>query len=293
MRNDNHYEHIPFDDPALPIRINYNSRLRVENTPAVQGLSWHEQIELLYFHRGNAAVYCNDRTYIAHSGDMVLINPYEIHRVSYESDSPEYDCLMIDAALYRDTQQGICEKRYFDLLSGSHVHFENHFRPDTDILTHIQSLCTELREKQIAYELSIKSHVFALFVCLFRNHICSGTTFYQLIQNIERYDRIKPALDYMQAHLSEHISLEALANVCNVSPSHFCRLFRQFTGTTPVQYLINIRLHEAAVLLKKSDKSVTQIAYEVGFDDVEYLSRRFKKQFGLTPTQVKKQNLGD
>jgi len=54
-----------------------------------------------------------------------------------------------------------------------------------------------------------------------------------------------------------------------------------------VQYLNNLRLHEAAVLLKKSDKSVAQIAEAVGFDDVGYLSRRFKTKFGPTPIQVK------
>ena len=293
MQRDDRYERIPFEDSTLPIRINFDTHLTPLDTSSVHQFSWHEQIELLYFHRGNATVYCGDRTLTARDGDVILINPYEIHRLSYDSGSPEYDCLMIDAALYRDPRQGVCETRYFDLLAGGHIHFENHIPPDTDAVDHIRALCAELREKPFAYELSVKARVFALFTCLFRSHIYSDTPLQQLVQNMERYDRIKPALDYMQAHLSEHISLDALARACNVSSAHFCRLFRQITGTTPVQYLNNLRLHEAAVLLKKSDKSVAQIAEAVGFDDVGYLSRRFKSKFGLTPIQVKKHGLGD
>ena len=152
-------------------------------------------------------------------------------------------------------------------------------------------LLKELEEKGVAYELSVKAHVFALFVKLFRNHVRSRTTFRQMVDNIERYERIKPVLEYMRQNISEPIRLEALAKQCSVSSAHFCRLFRQITGTTPGQYLTTLRLHQAAALLRRTDRSISQIAAEVGFDDVGYMSRCFKKQFGMTPTQVKRQAL--
>lgn len=287
----NHYDPIPFEDSALPIRINYDSHLTPAAVAGQAPLSWHEQIELLYFRQGNALIRCSDRSFVAQTGDVILVNPFEIHEVAYHSGTPQYDCLIIDASLYRDARQGICDTRYFDLLSDSHICFENQLHHDDQIIEHIDALCTELKEKDVAYELNVKAHVFGLFVCLFRNHVRTGIIFRQLVDNVERYDRIKPVLSYMRQNMAEQIRLEALAKQCNVSPAHFCRLFRQITGTTPVQYLTNIRLHQAAALLKRSDKSVTQIAEEVGFEDVGYLSRCFKKQFGLTPTQVKKQAL--
>ena len=113
-----------------------------------------------------------------------------------------------------------------------------------------------------------------------------------MVDNVERYERIKPVLEYMRRNLSEPIRLEALAQQCNLSAAHFCRVFRQITGTTPVQYLTNLRLHQAAALLRRTNRSISQIAEEVGFDDVGYMSRCFKKQFGMTPTQAKRQALG-
>ena len=284
-----YYQHIPFEDTALPIRINpdciLESREAGENWP----YAWHEQIEFLFFYRGGARILCGDRSYIASDGDIFLINPYELHKVIWHSGSPFYDCVMIDASLYRDARQGICDTRYFDLLTDSHACFENRLTHSPMVAEHLSALRRELEEKGVAYELSVKAHVYGLFVELFRSHIRSRTTFRQMVDNIERYERIKPVLEYMRRNLSETIRLEALAQQCSVSPAHFCRIFRQITGTTPVQYLTNLRLHQAAALLRRTDRSISQIAAEVGFDDVGYMSRCFKKQFGLTPTQVKRQ----
>ena len=286
-----YYQHIPFEDTALPIRINPDCRLKPSHTGENWPLSWHEQIEFLYFRQGNAQILCGDRSYIAGPGDLILINPYELHQVKYHSSQPLYDCLMIDASLYRDTRQGICDTRYFDLLSDTNACFDNDLGQDPELISHMIALRQELKEKGVAYELSVKAHVFALFVKLFRNHVRSRTTFRQMVDNIERYERIKPVLEYMRQNISEPIRLEALAKQCSVSSAHFCRLFRQITGTTPGQYLTTLRLHQAAALLRRTDRSISQIAAEVGFDDVGYMSRCFKKQFGMTPTQVKRQAL--
>lgn len=287
-----YYQHIPFEDAALPIRINPDCTLQPHHTGEGWPLSWHEQIEFLYFRRGGARILCGDRSFIASSGDLILINPYELHRVNYHTGEPHYDCIMIDASLYRDAHQGICDTRYFDLLSDTHACFDNDLARDPELISHITALRQELEARGVAYELSVKAHVFAMFVCLFRGHVRSRTTFRQMVDNIERYERIKPVLEYMRQNLAEPIRLEALAKQCNVSPAHFCRLFHQITGTTPVQYLTTLRLHQAAALLRRTDRSISQIAAEVGFDDVGYMSRCFKKQFGMTPTQVKRQALG-
>lgn len=287
-----YYQHIPFEDTALPIRINPDCTLQPHREAESWPFSWHEQIEFLYFRRGNAQILCGDRSYIASRGDLILINPYEMHQVNYHSEPPLYDCIMIDASLYRDTRQGICDTRYFDLLSDTNACFDNDLGQDGELIEHIEALRKELEQRGVAYELSVKAHVFALFVKLFRSHVRSRTTFRQMVDNVERYERIKPVLEYMRQNIAEPIRLETLAKLCSVSPAHFCRIFRQITGTAPVQYLTTLRLHQAAALLRRTDRSISQIAAEVGFDDVGYMSRCFKKQFGMTPTQVKRQSSG-
>lgn len=288
MNKPQQYQRIPFDDMALPIRIIHDMSLNLENIYRENLLSWHEQIEILYFHRGEATVYCGNRAYTVKAGEVIIVNPYEMHQATYKSGSPLYDCLMIDASLYKTDSPKAEVERYFDLLSDAHVCFNNHIADDGEFVRCIEAICNEIKNKELMYELSVKSHVYNMLICLFRRHVYRGSPFRQLVENVERHDRIKPALELMKSKLAEHISLEELAGACHLSSSHFCRLFRQITGYSPIQYLLDIRLQEAATLLKRTDNSITQIAYEVGFDDVGYFSRKFKEQFGMSPTQAKK-----
>ena len=205
---------------------------------------------------------------------------------------PLFDRLMIDAALYSDVTHETRETRYFDLLADRHVCFENHIQGDTQLTALLDALCDEWYNKAFGYELAVKAHVFGLLVTLFRRHVYSHSSFRRLVDNIERYDRIKPALLLMTEAPDEHLTLETLASACNLSASHFCRLFREITGLPPIRYLLDVRLQKAATLLKRTDKSVAQVAFEVGFDDAGYFTRKFKAAFGMTPTEAKRHYIG-
>ena len=289
MSQSRRYERIPFDDMSLPIRINHDMELTTKSVYREEFASWHEQIEILYFHRGEATVYCENRAYNVKSGEVIIVNPYEQHQLTYKSGQPLYDCLMIDASLYQSKSLPTQAERYLHLLSDTHVCFNNYIADDKEFVQCIDSICKEMKNKEIMYELAVKSHVYNMLICLFRRHVFKGSSFRQLVENAERHDRIKPALDVMKSKLAEHISLEELAGACHLSSSHFCRLFRQITGCSPIQYLLDIRLQEGATLLKRTDNTITQVAYNVGFDDVGYFSKKFKEKFGVSPTQLKKQ----
>ena len=281
-----HYERIPFEDERLPIRINYDSVLPAKNKKP-EPFSWHEQIEFLVFRRGEAAVYCSDRRIRARAGEVVLINPFEMHRVEPLGETG-YDCVMIDSSLYLSDPHGICETRYFDLLTDSHVCFSNHLVGDGEVLFYLNGLCREMKQREFSYELAVKSHVFGLFGVLFRRHVPEGSVFFRMAENLEHYERIKPALDRMNAQLSQRITLRELASACNVSEAHFCRLFRQITSATPMQYLTDLRLSRSAQLLQRTDRSVSEIAWETGFESPGYFCRRFKEKYGVSPRQLRR-----
>lgn len=80
---------------------------------------------------------------------------------------------------------------------------------------------------------------------------------------------------------------EELAADMHVSPATFYRLFRQATGTTPADYLNRLRVEKACELLRETDKSITEIAFQVGFGDSNYFSRAFRKIRGQSPRQCR------
>jgi AraC family transcriptional regulator len=69
-----------------------------------------------------------------------------------------------------------------------------------------------------------------------------------------------------------------------MSPYHFLRTFRQVVGMTPHQFVLRTRLHRAAVRLRRSDESVSAIAFDAGFNDLSTFNRRFRRVIGVSPS---------
>lgn len=90
----------------------------------------------------------------------------------------------------------------------------------------------------------------------------------------------------MEDHEPSHepLSLTALARAAAMSPYHFLRTFRQVVGMTPHQFVLRTRLHRAAVLLRRSDESISAIAFDAGFNDLSTFNRRFRRVMSVSPS---------
>lgn len=95
--------------------------------------------------------------------------------------------------------------------------------------------------------------------------------------------KIQQARYHLLHHSDENIDTEALALQLGLSYSHFRSLFREHTGTAPLQYLLSIRMNKARELLRHSDLTVSEIAYRLGFSSPYYFSRLFKAKNNCTP----------
>jgi AraC family transcriptional regulator len=94
---------------------------------------------------------------------------------------------------------------------------------------------------------------------------------------------IEKAKQYLSENLTKNISLEELASHCHISPFHFSRIYKAFTGYTVHQYLQLMRLKHAGMLLA-TDLPVADIAFQSGFNSIDYFSAAFKKQYRLSPS---------
>jgi AraC-like DNA-binding protein len=95
--------------------------------------------------------------------------------------------------------------------------------------------------------------------------------------------RVTEALRRIEQAPQARITLAALARDAGLSPFHFLRTFRHVTGLTPHQFILRMRLHRAAMLLRHSDEAVTTIAYDCGFSDLSTFNRRFRRLIGVPP----------
>jgi AraC family transcriptional regulator len=90
-------------------------------------------------------------------------------------------------------------------------------------------------------------------------------------------------LDYIDIHLDRDIKLADLAQLLDISQFHFSHLFKQAIGTSPYQYLIQQRIERTKQLLKQTDRSIMDIAFECGFNSHSHLSKKFRQSTGMTP----------
>ncbi len=248
---------------------------------------WHEKIELLYFIKGEVLIKCNSLDFIARKGDLIVVNSNELHQGNLLSDSAEYYCIIFDTALFQSRYIDACETKYINPISQNRILFKNKVNSSLEVKKCISEFIKEYEQKEIGYEMAVKSIIYRLLVLLLRNHVQLVLTSKEYDTRMKNLKRFNNVLEYIENHYNEKIAIEQLCDISNISRFHFCRLFKSITGKTLKDYLNLLRVNKAELLLKDGELNVTEVAMACGFDDINYFSRVFKKYKKVPPSSIK------
>lgn len=144
-------------------------------------------------------------------------------------------------------------------------------------------LRTELQQEHAGSKLYIESLSNVLAVHLLRQH-ATAKLHVPIYEGGLSQRQLLQVLDYINDHLAQEIKLADLAALLDMSQFHFCHLFKQAIATTPYQYLLQQRIERAKQLLRRTDRSIMEIAFECGFNSHSHLSKQFRQLTGMTPT---------
>ncbi|MBA2284097.1 MAG: helix-turn-helix transcriptional regulator [Ktedonobacteraceae bacterium] len=144
------------------------------------------------------------------------------------------------------------------------------------------ALWRELEQPTPAGKLYAQTAAQMLAVHLLRHYTGAPVPIKEPSQGLTR-QQVTRVTDFILAHLSQDLSLEALAQQAGFSSYHFARLFRQTLGESPHQFVLRQRIERAQYLLKETAGSLAHIAGESGFADQSHFTRIFKRHLGLTP----------
>jgi AraC family transcriptional regulator len=158
-----------------------------------------------------------------------------------------------------------------------------------DPIARIARRCLEeLQLRGIASELLMDSLTLALAVRLIRAHSTLASAPAELHPALASY-RLKRATDYIEAHLADNISLQAVADVASLSTFHFARAFKGATGLSPYRFVIARRVALAVTLLSSTDRELSLIALDCGFSSQQQFTKMFRQATGQTPGRFREQ----
>lgn len=131
----------------------------------------------------------------------------------------------------------------------------------------------------VGHEMIVEGSLLLLLSSFFKNLTMHD------VENIP----FKSSLEYIEKNLSYHIELDDLAQIEGLSPVYYANKFAKSIGVPPRQYIIRKRLELAQYYLKNTDKHVNEIALDVGFNDIPYFCKLFKKNILMIPKQYRQQ----
>ncbi|PCJ59677.1 MAG: hypothetical protein COA79_09745 [Planctomycetota bacterium] len=147
-------------------------------------------------------------------------------------------------------------------------------------------LCKEIffkaKEGEIDNPYKSSSYAFQLVMVMLEEVYCDNN------QKVSSHSPVLQSIEFCEKNYMDNIGVEEMALSANLSKYHFSRIFKLQRGVSPAHYLSQFRLKIAIGLLRETEKSVKEIAFESGFNDANYFSKIFKKSLGVSPNEFRK-----
>lgn len=209
------------------------------------------------------------------AGDMVMLFPGEWH--SYAPDPhtgwSEYWLGFSGVNIDNRVREGF--------FSVCHPIFNIGYN-ETVVELYIEAIRTARRQEPYFQQLlaGIVNHILGLVFMTDRNN--------RLQPDEEAKRIVDSAKSYMQESVESDISMPDVAEHLNIKYAAFRHIFKEYTGLTPAQYFINLRLHRAKEILRGTNASIKEISIILHFENPEYFASHFKKKTGMSPTEFRK-----
>lgn len=248
---------------------------------------WHPELELVYVQSGRAVCFVGEEKRVLAPGSALLINSRIIHRMEAE-ESTVIPNAVFSPFLLAPEESLIYRKYVYPFLSRGKAY--QCFDPSVPW----QEVCIRLIRK--IFDVQGSGEMEELRTAEYLLALWNGMYPYLLPDRDARISaagrtnqaRLQIMMQYIQEHYRENIRLEDIAETVHVGRSSALQIFHQGIRQSPVAYLIQYRLKQAALLLAETEKKISAIAEETGFESAGYFCRKFKELYGTSPLQYRK-----
>lgn len=250
---------------------------------------WHEEFELLYVCEGCGTAHINSRCIEFEKGDIFFINSGALHSFFAAASEPFVFCALdfgrelLESSFRDDIQREFIEKQQ----SGELI-FNDHFKCGSEIwekiyppLEEIRALC---RENLPANKMLIKSDLLRIWHFLCSSSVRAAA---QKKSSNEKIALIKNIMQYIKDNLQLNLSVMELSRHFHMSEGYLCRFFKAEVGMTAVEYINYCRIATACSMLAETDKSISEISSDCGYNNISYFNRTFRRRMGCSPREYR------
>ncbi|XEC94426.1 helix-turn-helix domain-containing protein [Paenibacillus tarimensis] len=271
-------------DKTFPINI---FTVREPNAPSIP-LHWHEHLEWMYVRCGSFRVQVGPLFEDVSEGDIVFVNSKRIHAAFPIGEHTELTAIVFNEAVIRNSALDNTESKFIVPMLNKEIDIPVIFKSGEAVTSFIAEgltrLIDEFAMKREGYEMFIKAELYRCLGYVYR----AADKGEAITRKPETDSAISPLIRHLAGHFAEPLSVEKAAQMCNLSPNYFCSLFKKTTGKTLVEYVNMLRIHEADRLLRETDDRINEIAYQVGFTNLTYFGRVFKKLKNVSPSDLRR-----
>lgn len=236
---------------------------------------WHEEIELQYIVKGEAFPTCNLEGVSLKTGDILFVNSNELHCGNNMPVLGEFYCFHINKAFFSNR------------IGDEHIVFENFIRDERCSMV-LDKVIACYRRGGVKNRIRIARYLYEFFEVLAEDYVKTIANESEFKRSFKRADRFNDIVKYIEEHSAETLTVAEIAEHFFISSSYLAHLFKTRSGKGVMEFVGEVRINKARLYLEKENMSISEIACAVGFDDINYFSRKFKQICGETPTEYRK-----
>ena len=235
---------------------------------------WHNEIELQYIIEGEALTLCNLQTTSLKKGDILFVNTNELHSGNYAPTHNKFYCFHINKEFFNNH------------IGNEYVVFENVIR-DEECSAIMDEIINTVKSENYLSRIKVGGLLYKFFALCAERHKKAVLNETDFKKHYNRTDKFNDMVKYIEDHYAEPLTVSDLASLFFITPSHFAHFFKRKSGKSVIQFLNEVRITNAQLYLEQDDTPISEIALSVGFDDINYFSRKFKQLTGTTPTEYR------
>ncbi len=284
MKKDPTHQILNFTENETPLHI---APHKGKQGHGIEATLWHDQIEIkLFYSDGEELVIGND-LYITEKNDIFVINSCEPHSTQKTSENTDYHMLIIDIAKLPTTPDSKIFKIISNIITGE-LSFKNRIKNSSKLKTYIEDLVENQSKNNNEFDLQTAGLTFLILNELVTNYSVMEKPWISRKNAMTYTQKLSPAIKIINEKYSQKISLASLAEACGLNEKYFCRVFKNLTGMTAVEYINKLRINKAETLITTTDMALWEIAESCGFSELSYFSKKFRDIKGYSPTNARK-----